>query len=196
MNESWNKHIQPILDSWEWDHFSSVWDPFLAKYPKFSAEQRMQVENALVTCAFDINNEKLAIKALGIAEILQTNHFATQRLLELMRGEFRKQFEALRLESDMSYYYILAFSSFQLVESIPYLKSVVEQLEKSRVENILAENDGTRHSYKELMRACVISLSRLCADEGLTFLIHFRSAQEKQDIEKLIKDFHGKVFNT
>jgi len=196
MNESWDKHIQPILDSWEWDHFSWVWDPFLAKYPKFNAEQQIQVEDALVTCAFDISNEELAIKALSIAEILKTNRLISQRLSELMRAELRKQFEVPRLESDISYYYVLAFSSFQLVESVPHIKSIIERLDKMRIENTISENDGSRHSYKELMRACVISLSRLEADKGLTSLIHFRSIQEKKDVESLIKDFHGKVFNT
>ena len=195
MNASWDKHIQPILDSWEWDHFSWVWDPFLAKYPKFSAEQRTQVEDALVTCAFDMSNEESAIKAVGIAEILHTNRLASDRLSELMREQLRKQFEVLRLESDMPYYYILAFSSFHLVESVPQIKSVIKQLEKLRSQNIIAEIDGTRHSYKELMRACVISLSRLRADKGITSLIHFRSAQEKQETEEIIKEFHGKSFN-
>jgi len=47
MNESWNKHIQLILDSWQhWDNFSWVWDPFSEKYPKFSAEQKLQVDDA------------------------------------------------------------------------------------------------------------------------------------------------------
>jgi hypothetical protein len=47
MNQSWNKHIQLILDSWQhWDNFSWVWDPFSEKYPKFSAEQKLQVDDA------------------------------------------------------------------------------------------------------------------------------------------------------
>ena len=196
INDAWRKHIKPILDSWEWDNYSWVWEPFFAKYPNLSDEQRTQVEDALAMTAFDRSNEKLAIKALSIAEELHRSNLASPRLSELFRGELRKQFARLQSESEMPYYYILAFSSFQLVDSIPHIKLSIGRLEKMRADSAIAEDDNTRRSYKELMRACVISLSKLRADEGLTALIHFRSAQEKEDIEKLIKDFQGKAFAT
>src|SRR4030095_4675044 len=144
MNDSWKKHIQPILDSWQhWDNYSWVWDPFLANYPKFNDEQRIQVEDALVGSAFDASDEDLAIKALGIAETLYTNDLATSRLSDLFRSELRKQLRILEIDHKIAQYYILAFSTFEVREAVPFIKSTIEHLEKARRENILDENNDS-----------------------------------------------------
>ncbi len=103
MNESWKTHIQPILNSMQRDHFTWIWEPFLKKYPKFNDEQRIQVENALAFTAFDLSDEKLAIKALSIAQTLYINHLSTSRLSELIKNGLREQVQTLKFISVVTY---------------------------------------------------------------------------------------------
>lgn len=161
MNEAWKRHIQPILDSWQWDHFSWVWDPFLEKYPNFSDEQRLQLEDALAITAFDTSDEKLAISALSIAETLYTSHLATSRLSELIKNGLREQIQALRIDSDATYYYIVASSFWGVTEAIPFIKSIAEQIEKMNADNKIETISHTTHNYKQWLEACSAALLRL-----------------------------------
>lgn len=162
-NEAWKKHIQPILDSWQhWDNYSWVWDPFYEKYPNFSAEQKAQVDDALVTCAFDTTNEESATKALGIAGFLQTNHLASSRLIELMRNGLRDQISSLNPDSVLTFDYVVAFNFFGVKEAIPYLQELVMQLEKSRVNGNLDERPSPRsHTFRQLIKACSSAIQEL-----------------------------------
>lgn len=147
MNESWNKHIQPILDSWQhWDNYSWVWDPFYEKYPKFSAEQRAQVDDALVTCAFDSTHEVSATKAFAIAGFLQNNNLATQRLSKLMTNGLRERMSTLDVNSVLTFDYVAAFKFFGVKEAIPYIEQLVLQLEERKKNGGLDERPSP-HSY-------------------------------------------------
>lgn len=168
MNGSWKKHIKPVLDSWEWDNYSWVWEPFTAKYPNFSNEQRTQVEDALVVTAFDNGNEKLAIKALSIAEALHMAPFATPRLSELFKSELRKQLEMLQVEREISNHYVFAFVTFGLKEAIPFLKSKIDSLEGAKLETLPAES---KDLHRKLFRACCLSLLQLKDDDAISFFV-------------------------
>jgi hypothetical protein len=161
-NASWKKHIQPILDSWQhWDNYSWVWDPFYEKYPNFSVEQKIQVDDALVTCAFDTTNEESATKALGIAGFLQTNHLASSRLTELMNG-LRDQASSLDPYSALTFDYVVAFNFFGVKEALPYLQELAMQLEKSTVNGSLDERSSPRsHTFRELIKACSSAIQEL-----------------------------------
>ncbi len=161
MNDAWKNYIQPILDSWQWDHFSWVWDPFLEKYPKFNDEQRTQVENALAITAFDTSDEKLAVKALSIAETLFTSRLATSRLSELIRNGLREQVQTLKTDSFTTYYYIMSSSFFGVIEAIPFIKSIAEQLEKMKANNDFDTIINNTHSYQQWLEACSAALLRL-----------------------------------
>lgn len=161
MNTSWKTHIQPILDSWQWDHFSWIWDPFLEKYPKFNDKQRIQVEDALAVTAFDTSDEKLAIKALSIAETLYTSHLATSRLSELIKDGLREQVQTLKIDSDTTYYYIVASSFFGVIEAIPFIKSIAERIEKMNTDNNIDKISDNTHSYQQWLEACSAALLRL-----------------------------------
>jgi hypothetical protein len=184
MNDSWNKHIQPILDSWQWDNFSWVWEPFLEKYPNFNVEQQTLVENAIAITAFDTNDEKLAIKALSIAETLYTSHLATQRLSELIRDGLREKVRILKIESAATSYYITASSFFGVTESIPYIRSVIEQIEKMKTESNLDENSAQWQSYQGLLQVCSAALLRL---EPYT------PSQERQNAEQMSKNLRSNL---
>ncbi|HVM72931.1 MAG TPA: hypothetical protein VMT91_14300 [Anaerolineales bacterium] len=153
MNESWNKHIQPILDAWQhWDNFSWVWDPFFERYPKFSAEQKAQVDDALVTCAFDTTNEKSAIKALGIAGFLQNNRLASPRLIERMKNGLRDQVSLLDANSDLTFDYVVAIDFFEVKEAIPYIQKMVLQLEERKANGSLDERPSPHsHTFRDML---------------------------------------------
>jgi len=155
MNEAWKQHIQPILDSWQWDNFSWVWEPFLKKYPEFNAEQRTQVEDAILVSAFDLSDEKLAIKALAIAGNLHRMRLATGRFSELMKTELRKQLQTIPIDRPVSRDYVFAFSTFGIKESAPVIKSIIRSLEKARLTNSPSLSE---ENYRELFRACCLSL--------------------------------------
>ena len=147
MNESWNKHIQPILDSWKhWDNYSWVWDPFYEKYPKFSEEQKAQVDDALVTCAFDSTHEVSATKAFAIVGFLQNNHLATQRLSEGMTKGLRERMPTLDANSALTLDYVVAFKFFGVKEAIPYIEQLVLQLEERKKDGSLDERPSP-HSF-------------------------------------------------
>ncbi len=147
MNESWNKYIQPILDSWKhWDNYSWVWDPFYEKYPKFSEDQRAQVDNALVTCAFDSTHEVSATKAFAIAGFLQNNHLATQRLSELMTNGLRERMSTLDANSALTFEYVVAFKFFEVREAIPYIEQLVLQLEARKKDGSLEDRPSPHSS--------------------------------------------------
>jgi hypothetical protein len=152
MNEAWNKHIQPILDSWQWDHFSWVWDPFYAKYPKFSDEQKALVDEALATCAFDASDEESATKALGIAGFLQNNHLATHRLSELMKNGLRDKISALDANSALTFDYVVAFKFFGIKEAIPCIQQLVLQMEERNVNGRLDERPSPQsHTFRYIL---------------------------------------------
>ena len=162
-NESWNKYIQPILDSWQhWDNYSWVWDPFYEKYPKFSAEQRAEVDDALVTCAFDSTKEKSATRAFGIAGFLQTNQLASSRLAELMRKGLRDRVSSLDPDSALTFDYVVAFNFFEVKEAIPHLHELILQLEKKKVNGSLDERPSPRsHTFRQLIEACSSAIQEL-----------------------------------
>ncbi len=152
MNEAWNKYIQPILDSWQWDHFSWVWDPFSAKYPNFSDEQKAQVDEALAICAFDTSNEDSAIKALAIAEYLQDNHLSTQRLSELMKNGLKERISSLDANSTLTFYYVVAFKFYGIKEAIPYIQQLILQLEERKKNGGLDERPSPHsHTFRYIL---------------------------------------------
>ncbi len=169
MNEAWNKYIQPILDSWQWYHFAWVWDPFYTKYPKFSYEQKPQVDNALATCAFDVSNEESAIKALAITGFLQNNHLATQRLFELMTNGLRDRLSTLDSNSALNYDYVVAFKFVGVKEAIPYLQQLILQLVERRMKvlrkTILPLNNISADSRKILIHHTRLNNMNLYVDE-------------------------------
>jgi len=182
MNEAWKNYIQPILDAWQWDHFSWVWDPFFERYPKFNDEQRRQVEDALAITTFDTQDEQLAIKALSIAETLYTDHLATQRLAELIRNGLREQVQSLKLGSDLTYDYIVASSFFGVTEAIPFIKAIVEQIEKVKTtDNLNKVNSGT-HNFEKWLEACSAALVRLEP---------YHPSKERRAAEEAHKSHHG-----
>jgi hypothetical protein len=170
MNEAWTKHIQPILDSSRHDNFNWIWDPFLIQFPKFRSEQRTQVEDALETCAFDYSDEELAIKALGIAEILHRSKLTSKKFSKHMRDGLRKYAHTSHIDQVSSKYYIFAFSTFEVKEAIPYIKSVMRPLQEGWPENPIYLNE---RNHQELFRACCISLLRLGESEAKSFLALF-----------------------
>ena len=155
MHEAWNQHIQPVLDASPGDNFSWVWDPFIKHYPTFSAEQRTSVENALVTCAFDRADEDVAVRALAIAEELHRHHLTSPRLSSLMRDALRKHARTLSVDKPTAHYYVFAYSTFELKEAVPSIKSMIHTLESARLQDPLEE---TKPSYQTLLRACCVSL--------------------------------------
>ena len=165
MNEAWKKHIQPILDSWQWDHFSWVWDPFYTKYPKFSEEQKEQVDHALATCAFDESNEKSAIKALGIAGFLQNNHLVSQRLSDLIKDGLREKITSLEVDSVLTIDYVIACKFFGIKEAIPYLQRLVLQIEERKANGSLDEKPFPKsHTYREMLEKYISIIQDLLHD--------------------------------
>jgi hypothetical protein len=163
MNESWQKYIQPILDSWKhWDNYSWVWDPFAEAYPNFSPEQKAEVDDALVTSAFDATHEKSAAKAFAIAGFLQNNHLASSKLTERMRNGLRDQVSLLNPDSPLSFEYVVAFNFFNVKEAIPYLQELVLQLEKRGANGGFDERPAPHaHTFGELMNACSSTIQEL-----------------------------------
>jgi hypothetical protein len=163
MNESWKKHIQPILDSWQhWDHFSWVWDPFIEKYPKLSPEVQAQVDDALSACAFDVSHEEEAIQALGIAEALFFNHLASQNLIESIRSGLRDQLSSLDINAVITFYYVTGYSTFGIKEAIPAIQQLVVQLEDKNVSGSLDERPAPHsHTFRELLEACSAATQEL-----------------------------------
>ena len=163
MNEAWNSHIPPVLDSWQhWDNYSWVWDPFYEKYPKFSAEQKAQVDDALLTCAFDTTYEASATKAFGIAGFLQTNHLASPRLTELMRDGLQDRVSSLDPDSALTFDYVVAFNFFGVKEAIPYLHELITQLEKRDANGTLDERPSPHsHTFRQLIEACSSAIQEL-----------------------------------
>lgn len=163
MGELWDKYIQPVLDSWHrWDNYSWVWEPFLENYPKFDDLQRTNVEIALVESAFD-PNQKLAIKALSIVETLYRQKLSSGKLIERMTDRLRNQIILINLNDEISPYYIFAFSTFGMIEAVPFIKSVLSDLEKT-IDNI--DNEGKKDNYESMLWACCMSLSTLNPEEA------------------------------
>ena len=121
MSISWNKHLQPIIDAWKWDHFSWIWEPFIDRYPRLDEQQRIDIEDALVENIFEGDTD-FAIKSLGIAEQLYRQGLSSNRLTNFMKGKLREKIDYLNLKDELSYYYILAFSTFEISEAVSYIK--------------------------------------------------------------------------
>ncbi len=161
MNESWDKHIQPILDSWQhWDNYSWVWDPFYEKYPEFSSEQRAEVDDALVACAFDVSHPESATKAFGIAGFLQTNHLASPKLTEGMKNGLRERVSSLDPDSPLTFDYVVALKFFEVKEAVPYLHELVMQLEK-RNDSLDERPSPHSHTFRQLLNACSSAIQEL-----------------------------------
>jgi hypothetical protein len=163
MKDAWNEHVQPVLDSWRWDNFSWVWDPFFYHYPRFGIEQRTAVEDALVTSAFNIGDDDIAVKALVIAEELHRAQLATPRLSQLMRDALLRHVQTLGPGQETAHYYIFACSTFQLKAAAPFIRSIMASLERTSTQDPLEE---TKEWYPALLRACCLSLLFLGEEDG------------------------------
>ena len=102
MGTAWNKHIQPFLDSWQWEHFGLIWEPFLKIYPKLDDIQRKNVEDALIESIFD-SDVDIAIKALFIVEALYDSNLASRRLFDLVANRLRVYAHAVKVDDPGSY---------------------------------------------------------------------------------------------
>lgn len=167
MGEAWDKHIQPILNSWHrWDNYSWVSEPFLEFYPELDDLKRSTVEDALVESVFDTDH-KIAVKALSIIEMLYRQKLSTKRLVELITERLRNQLGLMRFDDDISSDYILAFSTFELTESIPVIKSILVELKKMIDSPKL---EGRNDKIWRIVWAGYLSLSRFNPEESKPFL--------------------------
>ncbi len=158
MNKQWEKHIQPILDSHEWHNFSWVWDPFIRNYKKYSSSQCRKIDEALVDCAFDPASDELAIKAVGIAEMLHSTGISSRWLSIMMRRGLKDQLANFTIEDNKSRYYVSACVMYELKSTIPDIKSIIESLEADQSNsNLEKAND----SYFSLLNTCYRALSEL-----------------------------------
>ena len=174
MGEAWNKHIQPILDSSIDDHFNWIWDPFLVAYPKLGIEKRIQLEDALLECAFD-NDREIAIKALAIIGILYTSKVSSARLFDLTANKLREYTSILKIDTDASYYYIKAFADLEIKEAIPLLETFIDELQERHIRGAIPDkrsNDKKdyRYNYKDMMWVCCLSLAHLLSEEKRKWL--------------------------
>ena len=156
MNKQWEKHIQPILDSHQWHNFSWVWDPFINNYQKYSLSKRRKIDEALVDCAFDPSSDELAIKAVGIAEMLHSTGISSRWLSIMMRRGLIEQLADFTTENQKSRYYVSACVGFGLKQAIPDIKSIIESLEADLSNNDL---DKAKDSYFSLLNTCYRVLS-------------------------------------
>jgi hypothetical protein len=163
MKEAWDEHIQPVLDSYRWDNFSSIADPFLESYPQFMTNQKIEIEDTLIRCAFNDSDGEMAQKALTIAEALHTSQLATGGLARLMRVELRKQLDTLDMNRDIAKDYVLAFSTFGLTEAVPFIQVLVDTLSEVMMP---VESDELEASYRALLRVCCLSLRRLMEERA------------------------------
>jgi len=170
MNEAWEKHIQPIINSPGFEHSNWIWDPFLKKYPEFGKKQRIQVEDTLLFYSFDSSDEDLTIKSLGIAGILQDSKIASKRFSSKMKDGLRKYARNIHINQPLLRYYVFAFASFDVKEAIPSIKSIVQPLKEGAPENPFYLDE---RRYQELFRACCISLLKLRDNEAKSLFTFF-----------------------
>jgi hypothetical protein len=158
MKEAWDEHIQPVLDSYRWEDSSSIADPFLKSYRQFTRQEKIEIEDTLVRCAFDVSKNERAKKALTIVEALHTSQLATGGLARLMRDELRKQIDTLDIHQDITKDYVFAYSTFGLTEAIPSIRILVSMLDEALKS---VEKDESEASYRALLRVICLSLRRL-----------------------------------
>lgn len=170
MNEAWAEHIQPIINSSGFDHAQWIWDPFLKKYPEFKSEQRIQVEDTLLSYSFDSTAEDLTIKALGIAEALYNSKIASKRFSSKMKAGLRKHAQNIHMDQPALRYYIFAFATFGVKEAIPNIKLIMHRLQKGLPESPIYLEE---RSHQELFRACCLSLLKLGDSEAKSLLVAF-----------------------
>ncbi len=167
MKEAWDKHIQPLLDSYPADHFDFTRDPFLARYPKLTGKEKIEIEDTLVRCAFDSSDDETARKALAIAEALHTSKLAIGGMARLMRNELRMQLGALEMTRDITKDYVLALSVFGLTEAVPSIRALASSVGQWLVSGAAHE---VQAPYRSLLRSCCLSLKRLGDDRGGEFV--------------------------
>ena len=164
--------MQPIIDAWKWDHFSWIWEPFIAKYPKLDEQQRIDIEDALVENIFEGDTD-FALKSLGIAEQLYRQGLSSNRPTSLVKVQLSKQIDCLNLNNELSYYYILAFSTYEILEAIPYLKGIIAELERQRENGNLDESKTEDYSsYNNLLWAACIALLQLRSKDAWPLMFH------------------------
>lgn len=178
MKETWDKYIKPILDSSIDDHFNWIWDPFLVAYPKLDVEKRVQLEDALLECAFD-NDLDIAIKALAIIGALcGSNNLPSLRLFELTANKLREHIGILKVDTDASFYYITAIMDLDIKEAIPLLEMFVSELREKHAKGMIPDvrsddRNDYRNNYKDMMWICCLSLAHLKPDQKNKWLETF-----------------------
>ncbi|HLC04216.1 MAG TPA: hypothetical protein VJK02_14365 [Anaerolineales bacterium] len=167
MKESWEKHIQPLLDSHQGDNLTPLGDPFLERYPKLTGRQRIEVEDTLVRCAFDPSDDEMARKALTLAVALHASQLATGGLARLMRDELRNQLRMLDMNRDITHEYISACSAFGLTEAVPSIRALAASVSQGLMSG---GPDEAEVSGRSLQRACCLSLRRLGDEQAEEFV--------------------------
>ena len=161
MKEAWDKHIEPLLETNQRDNLSFIGVPFLERFLKLTGNQRIEVEDTLVHCAFDASDDETVRKALTIAEALHTSQLATGGLTSLMRNELRNQLGTLDMNRDITKDYVFALSAFGLTEAVPSIRTLAASVSEGLMSGDI---DEAEVSNRSLLRACCLSLKRMGDD--------------------------------
>lgn len=162
MEEAWEKRILPLLDPHNGNNLPLSEGQFLARYPRLMERQRIEVEDTLVRCAFDLSNDELAGKALALAVALHRSQLATGGLARLMRAELRKKLPTLDMGRPITREYVFACGAFGLTEAVPSIRALATDVGQSLTSD---RSEGAGDSDRALLRACCLSLRRLGDDQ-------------------------------
>jgi len=167
MKDVWDQHIQPLLETYQGDNLSFIGIPFLERFRKLTGNQRIEVEDTLVRCAFDASDDETVRKALTIVEALHTSQLATGGLTSLMRNQLRNQLGTLDMTRDITKDYVFALSAFGLTEAVPSIRTLAASASEGLMSGHIDEADVANRS---LLHACCLSLQRLGDDRAEEFV--------------------------